>query len=143
DEVFFDPIRIVTDPTPIRRTDLDQATGILCTGPFAPYADPATMRPTFLSAIARGLKLLCANPDVIVDRGEKREWCAGALAQLYREMGGETLMFGKPYPPVYDLARRRITELGRDIPDNRILCIGDGIHTDILGAQGEDFDSLF
>jgi len=143
DGVFFDPIKIVTDPVPIRRTDLEHATGILCTGPFDPYADPATMRPTFLSAIARGLKLLCANPDIIVDRGEKREWCAGALAQLYRDMGGETLMFGKPHPPVYDLARRRIAELGRDTPDMRILCIGDGIHTDILGAQGEDLDSLF
>jgi len=143
DEVFFDPIRIVSDPVPIHRTDLDHATGILCCGPFDPYADPSVMRPTFLSAIARGLKMLCANPDIIVDRGDKREWCAGALAQLYREMGGETYMFGKPHPSVYDLARRRILELGRDISDSRILCIGDGIHTDILGAQGEQLDSLF
>jgi len=143
DEVFFDPINIVTDPTPIQRTDLDHATGILCCGPFDPYADPATLRPTFLSAIARGLKMLCANPDIIVDRGEKREWCAGALARLYREMGGETLMFGKPHPPIYDLARRRLLELGQDVADERILCIGDGIQTDILGAQGEALDSLF
>lgn len=144
DEVFFDPISIVTDPVPIRRTDLQDATGILCCGPFDPHADPATMRPTFLSAIARGLKLLCANPDLIVDRGERREWCAGTLAQLYRDMGGETLMFGKPHPPVYDLARRRLLELERgDIDDARILCIGDGILTDILGAQGEALESLF
>ncbi|WP_226782122.1 TIGR01459 family HAD-type hydrolase [Oceaniglobus trochenteri] len=143
DEVFFEPIKIVTDPVTIRRTDLDEATGILCCGPFDPFADPAEMRPQFLSAIAVGLKMLCANPDIIVDRGDTREWCAGALAQLYREMGGETLMFGKPHPPVYDLARRRLAELGRDIPESRILCIGDGIATDVLGAAGEDMDCLF
>ncbi len=143
DLVFFDPIRIVKNPVAARPAELDDATGILCCGPFDPYADPADMRPQFVSAIARGLKMLCANPDVIVDRGERREWCAGALAQLYRDMGGETLMFGKPHPPVYDLARRRLAEIGRDIPDARILCIGDGIATDILGAMGEDLDSLF
>ena len=140
DKVFFDPLEIVANPTVIQRTPLDQATGILCTGPFQ---DPNEMRPTFLAAIARNLPLLCANPDLIVDRGEKREWCAGTLAALYRDMGGETLMFGKPHPGVYDLARLRIAELGKDIPDNRILCIGDGINTDIQGAMGEDLDSLF
>ncbi|WP_108484962.1 TIGR01459 family HAD-type hydrolase [Oceaniglobus ichthyenteri] len=143
DEIFFDPIRIVDDPITIQRTELDDATGILCTSPFDSFADPAVMRPTFLHAIARGLPMLCANPDVVVDRGDTREWCAGALAALYREMGGETLMYGKPHPGVYDLARRRMIELGKDIPDRRILCIGDGINTDIQGAMGEDLDSLF
>src|SRR5690606_731391 len=88
-------------------------------------------------------KLLCANPDIVVDRGESREWCAGALAALYTEMGGESLYFGKPHPPVYTLARQRLSELGADVPDSRILCIGDGINTDIQGALGEDLDSLF
>ena len=77
----------------------------------------------------------------MVDRGESREWCAGALAQLYTEMGGESLYFGKPYPPIYDLARRRLAALG--LSDARIICIGDGIKTDIQGAMGEDLDSLF
>ena len=86
---------------------------------------------------------MCANPDIVVDRGETREWCAGALAKLYTEMGGESLYFGKPHPPVYDLARRRLAALGHAIPDSRILCIGDGILTDIKGALGEDLDSLF
>ena len=58
-------------------------------------------------------------------------------------MGGESLYFGKPHPPVYTLARQRLTALGADIPDSRILCIGDGIGTDIKGALGEDLDSLF
>jgi len=142
DEVFFGPSEVVAEPVEIRRTPLDEATGILCCGPFDPHADPAVMRPQFLSAIARDLPLLCANPDVIVDRGDNREWCAGALAALYTEMGGTSLYFGKPHPPVYDLSRRLIVELGRDISDARILCIGDGITTDIAGAMGEDLDSL-
>ena len=79
----------------------------------------------------------------MVDRGHVREWCAGALAKLYTEMGGESLYFGKPHPPIYDLARRRLASIGGKSDLSRILAIGDGIHTDILGAQGEDIDSLF
>jgi len=79
----------------------------------------------------------------VVDRGETREWCAGALARLYTEMGGESLYFGKPHPPIYDLARRRLAELNSTITDTAILAIGDGIATDVAGAMGEDIDSLF
>jgi len=134
---------VVEKPLQIERVDLDAAEGIVCTGPFDSLADPAVMRPQFLLAKQRGLKLLCANPDIVVDRGEQREWCAGALARLYTEMGGESLYFGKPHPPIYDLARRRLAELGTDISDSRILAIGDGVLTDIAGAMGEDLDSLF
>ena len=143
DLTFFEPLSIVTDPVTIERVDLDEATGIVCLGPFDALADPEVNRPEFLFAKQKGLKLLCANPDIVVDRGETREWCAGALAKLYTEMGGESLYFGKPHPPVYDLARRRLAALGHAIPDSRILCIGDGILTDIKGALGEDLDSLF
>ncbi|MEP2641213.1 TIGR01459 family HAD-type hydrolase [Roseobacter sp.] len=143
DERFFAPIGVIENPIDVQPVPLDQAEGIVCTGPQDPLADPAVMRPEFLLAKQRGLKLLCANPDIIVDRGEQREWCAGALAQLYTEMGGESLYFGKPHPPIYDLARRRLAALGTDIPDNRILAIGDGVLTDIAGAMGEDIDSLF
>jgi ribonucleotide monophosphatase NagD (HAD superfamily) len=100
-------------------------------------------RADFLYAKTRGLKLLCANPDIVVDKGGVREWCAGALARLYTEMGGESLYFGKPHPPIYDLARRRLAEAGFGVPDQAILAIGDGIGTDIAGAMGEDIDSLF
>lgn len=143
DERFFEPIGVVQNPVDVRAVPLDEAEGIVCTGPRDPLADPAVMRPEFLMAKQRGLKLLCANPDIIVDRGEQREWCAGALAQLYTEMGGESLYFGKPHPPIYDLARRRLSALGVDVPDTRILAIGDGVLTDIAGAMGEDIDSLF
>ena len=142
DLTFFDPIRIVTDPVAIERVPLEQAEGIVCTGPFDAHADPAVLRPQLLYAKQKGLKLLCANPDVVVDRGERREYCAGAIAALYTEMGGESLYFGKPHPPIYDLARRRLSEFA-DVADHEILCIGDGIATDIRGALGEDLDSVF
>ena len=105
---FFEPPKVVENPADIERVELDAAEGIVCTGPFDSLADPAVMRPQFLLAKQNGLKLLCANPDIVVDRGEQREWCAGALAKLYTEMGGESLYFGKPHPPIYDLARRRL-----------------------------------
>ena len=143
DQDFFTPLELIENPVVISQVALEQAEGIVCCGPFDPLADPDEMWARFLQAKARGLKLLCANPDIVVDRGETREWCAGALAKLYTEMGGESLYFGKPHPPIYDLARRRLEALGKDIPDSRILCVGDGILTDIDGAMGEDLDSLF
>lgn len=143
DARFFDPIGIIEDPVKIERVPLNEAQGIVCCGPFDPLADPEINRADFLYAKQMGMKLLCANPDIVVDRGDVREWCAGALARLYTEMGGESLYFGKPHPPIYDLARRRLAALGRDMDDSRILAIGDGALTDIPGAMGENLDSLF
>ncbi|MGB1035495.1 MAG: HAD family hydrolase, partial [Primorskyibacter sp.] len=143
DTSFFEPLDVLDTPVTITQVPLDEAEGIVCCGPFDPHAAPSVNRPEFLAAKTRGLKLLCANPDIIVDRGDRREWCAGALARLYTEMGGESLYFGKPHPPIYDLARRRLAELGHTIEDARILAIGDGVLTDIAGAMGEDIDSLF
>ncbi|KAE9627415.1 TIGR01459 family HAD-type hydrolase [Parasedimentitalea maritima] len=143
DAGFFEPLHILENPSNIQRVPLAEAEGIVCCGPNNPMADPDVNRSDFLYAKQKGMKLLCANPDIVVDRGETREWCAGALAQLYTEMGGESLYFGKPHPPIYDLARRRLAELGQDIPDGDILVIGDGPHTDIDGGMGEGIDSLF
>jgi len=143
DDAFFTPLQIIENPTQIEKVDLKDADGIVCCGPFDPMADPDVNRADFLLAKEMGLKLLCANPDIVVDRGEAREWCAGALAKLYTEMGGESLYFGKPHPPIYDLGRRRLAALGKTPNEPRIICIGDGIATDILGAQQEDLDSLF
>ena len=143
DTRIFQPPEILDDPVDIQLVPLAEAEGILCTGPFDPFADPSVNRADFLYAKQKGLKLLCANPDIVVDRGERREWCAGALARLYTEMGGESLYFGKPHPPIYDLARRRLSAMGKRVAEDRILAIGDGIQTDIAGAMGEDIDSLF
>ena len=140
---FFEPLRLIDDPIQISHVSIEEAEGIVCTG--LPTADgtPDDVRAPLLYAKQKGLKLLCANPDIIVDRGDKREWCAGAVAQAYSEMGGTSLYFGKPHAPIYDLARRRLLAIRPNIPDDRILAIGDGITTDIQGAIGEGIDSLF
>ena len=143
DDDFFNPLKIIDDPVDIRKVPLEEAEGIVCCGPFDPMADPEVNRPEFLYAKQKGLKLLCANPDIVVDRGDVREWCAGALAALYTEMGGESLYFGKPHPPIYDLARRRLFAATDAPRDPQIICIGDGVGTDILGGQQEDLDTLF
>ena len=140
---FFEPLKLIDDPIQTEHVPIEEAEGIVCTG--LPTADgtPDDVRAPLLYAKQKGLKLLCANPDIIVDRGEKREWCAGAVAQAYTEMGGTSLYFGKPHAPIYDLARRRLSAIRPNIPDDRILAIGDGITTDIQGAIGEGIDSLF
>lgn len=143
DAAFFKPLNLSDNPLEIQRVPLMQAEGIVCCGPFDTQADPAINRPDFLYAREKGLKLLCANPDIIVDRGEERQWCAGALAALYTELGGTSLYFGKPHPPIYDLARRRLTALDTLTSEPRIICIGDGIRTDVLGGIQEDLDTLF
>ncbi|MFP4043801.1 MAG: HAD family hydrolase [Rhodosalinus sp.] len=140
---FFEPLRLLDDPLEIARVPLREAEGMVCTGPFDPMADPSVLRPDLLYAKTQGLKLLCANPDIVVDRGDVREWCAGAVAALYTEMGGESLYFGKPHPPIYDLAYRRLAALERDVPREAMLAIGDGTRTDIAGAMGEGIDSLY
>ena len=124
---------------------LDEAEGIICTGLLDDRTEtPEDYRLTIAKGVNRGLKLLCANPDIVVDVGETRIYCAGAIAQAYTEAGGESLYFGKPHSPIYALARQKLTDAtGRLIEDNRILAIGDGIATDAAGALGEGLDCTF
>lgn len=132
------------DQPPVQRVALDQAQGIVCTGPFDEFNDqPDDYRARFLLAKTMGLPMLCANPDLVVDVGDRRIPCAGALAQLYDQMGGQVMSFGKPHPPIYDLARRRLAERGVTYDNEQILAIGDGILTDIPGARAEGIDALF
>ncbi len=132
-------------PLGIERVALEDAEGIVCTGLFDDRTEtPEDYRATLLHARTKGLKLLCANPDVIVDVGETRLYCAGAIAQAYAEAGGRSYYFGKPHAPIYALARERLAaHLGREVPAEEILCVGDGIATDILGAMGESYDAVF
>jgi HAD superfamily hydrolase (TIGR01459 family) len=142
DDGFFTPPAHLPNAGPVARVALEDAEGIVCTGPFDDLTEtPEDYRARFLLARTMGLKLLCANPDLVVDLGDRRIYCAGALAALYTEMGGESLYFGKPWPPIYDLARRRLSDAGRD--SDRILAIGDGIGTDIAGGLAEGIDTLF
>lgn len=143
DEPFFTDMPTGLDATAVTRVPLDLADGIVCTGLVDDTTEtPEDYRAQLLYAKTKGLKLLCANPDVVVDRGHDRVFCAGALAALYTEMGGESLYYGKPHPAIYDLARRRLAAFDT-IPDDRILAIGDGPATDLAGAVGEDLDCLF
>jgi ribonucleotide monophosphatase NagD (HAD superfamily) len=106
---------------------------------------PDDYRPRLAELAARKLPLICANPDIVVERGTQKVWCAGALARVYvDEFGGDVTVIGKPYAPVYAEARVRIQRLtGRPVVENRVLAIGDGLPTDIRGAWSERFDVLF
>ena len=143
EENFFEALNVIENPVNIERVSLDRAQGIVCTGPFNSLENLDVYFSDFEFAKKRGLKFLCANPDIIVDRGSVREGCAGALAKMYADLGGESLYFGKPFRPIYELARKRLHSSGFEINDKRILAIGDGITTDILGAEKEGIDSLF
>jgi HAD superfamily hydrolase (TIGR01459 family) len=91
---------------------------------------------------ARGLPMLCANPDLVVHRGPKTLWCAGAIAALYAEAGGEVVHSGKPHPPIYALAAQALrAAAGCGAP--RVLAIGDGVATDVAGAAAAGIDCLF
>jgi ribonucleotide monophosphatase NagD (HAD superfamily) len=81
---------------------------------------------------------------VIVDVGDVRLYCAGAIAEAYAAAGGESFYYGKPHPPIYAMARDRLrAHLGGDVADDEILVVGDGLPTDILGAMGESLDAVF
>ncbi len=132
-------------PIDVERVPLEEAEGIVCTGLFDDRTEtPDDYRAAILHGKTRGLKLLCANPDIVVDVGEERIFCAGAIAKAYEEAGGRSYYFGKPHPPIYALARRRLAALrGFEVPLDEILAVGDGIGTDVLGAMGEGIDALY
>jgi HAD superfamily hydrolase (TIGR01459 family) len=126
-------------------TSPDRARFIACTGPFDDEVEtPADYRERFEAAAARDLEMICANPDIVVQRGAKLIYCGGALARLYEDLGGRVRMAGKPHKPIYDLALAKAEALaGRPIPRERVLCLGDGIATDVLGANAQGLDVLF
>lgn len=143
DASFFTDNSDGLDASGIARVPLEDAEGVVCTGLFDDLTEtPEDYRARLLYAKTKGLKLLCTNPDIVVDMGERRVFCAGALAALYEQMGGTALYFGKPHPPIYDLARRRLSALRR-VNDDHILAVGDGISTDIQGGIAEGLDTLF
>jgi HAD superfamily hydrolase (TIGR01459 family) len=148
DEAFFtdfadDLAAYAATQPPITRVALKDATGIVCTGLADDLTEtPDDYRAALLLGKTLGLPMICANPDIVVDLGDQRLYCAGALAQAYEVMGGTALYFGKPHPPIYDLARRRLAQAGAPA-DPQILCIGDGISTDIQGGMAEGLDTLF
>ena len=133
------------DDTGVAQVSADEAQFIVCTGPFNDDEEgPEDYREPFKPLVARGLPFVCANPDLVVERGPRHIYCAGSLARLYEELGGKVTYFGKPHGPIYDVARARLAAIkGAPTPDARILAIGDGIGTDIKGAAGAGIASLF
>ncbi|MDO5646397.1 TIGR01459 family HAD-type hydrolase [Paracoccus sp. (in: a-proteobacteria)] len=141
DDGFFTDIPDdLVNPAVMERVELDQAQGIVASGPFDEMTEtPEDYRDRLIFARDRGLPMLCANPDIVVDMGEHRIYCAGALAEFYENLGGKALYFGKPHAPIYDRARR-LMGLGDDA---RVLAVGDGIMTDVKGARDQGIDSIF
>jgi HAD superfamily hydrolase (TIGR01459 family) len=138
----------------LEQAPLSEAKFVAISGLNRDDETPADYAEILRDAEARGLDLICANPDIVVQYGDRMIWCAGAVAQDYEKIGGRVIMAGKPHAPIYDLAR---DELGRLLGPQalspagtpavqegpRILCIGDGVVTDIAGANAQGLDSLF
>lgn len=129
----------------LREGGPDDADFICVTGPYDDEHDePGDYRDRFIACVARGLELICANPDIVVQRGDRLIYCGGALAQLYESLGGRTVMAGKPYAPIYEMALSVAAErLGRPVDPTRVLCVGDGLPTDVRGANARGLDALF
>jgi HAD superfamily hydrolase (TIGR01459 family) len=123
----------------------EEAAFVSCTGPFDDEKDtPEDYRERFEICVARDLEMVCANPDRVVQRGDKLIYCAGALADLYAELGGRVSMAGKPFSPIYQSALSgAATLLGRPLDTARVLAVGDGIPTDVLGANNQGLPVLF
>ncbi len=123
----------------------ETAAFISCTSPYDDENDRLDRyEADFAIAARRRLVMICANPDKVVQRGDKIIMCAGSLGDLYVSLGGEVIMAGKPYAPIYELcyaALERLTGKPRD--KRRILAIGDGLPTDVLGANGQGLDLVF
>jgi HAD superfamily hydrolase (TIGR01459 family) len=124
---------------------LEQADYIVCTGLFDDETESAeNYRAMLLQARERRLTLVCANPDIVVERGDRLIYCAGAIAELYLELGGEVIFYGKPHRPIYERAIALASERrGHAVELNRVLAIGDSVRTDLAGAQSFGIDCLF
>jgi len=114
------------------KKSLDDAEFILCTGFLDNYESSIVYYKNLLKKYTH-LKMICTNPDIVVHRGNKQEYCAGKLAQIFTSLGGAVIYFGKPYPEIYKFCIKR---------NEKILVIGDNIRTDIQGANNMKFDSL-
>ena len=128
-----------------RLVALDGAEYVLCTGLFDDEREvPGDYDATLQTMLARRLTLVCANPDLVVQRGDKLIYCAGAIAQRYEEMGGPAIYAGKPHAPIYAQALDLAGAMRRaPVDKTRVLAIGDAMHTDVAGAVRLGIDILF
>ncbi len=124
---------------------LEEAGFIVCTGLVDDKREsPEDYRSLLKGAAARRLPMICANPDIVVRWGGRLIYCAGALAQIYEDLGGDVVYGGKPYPRIYELAMQSIEAARGEAADpQRVLALGDGLKTDIAGANGQGIDAVF
>ena len=131
-------------PPRIELVPIADASSIVCTGLFNDQVEqPSDYADIINEGVQNNLPLLCANPDIQVDYGNQRLWCAGAIAEHYTRAGGESIYFGKPHKPIYDLAISKLNAVNSSILKSEIICVGDGIHTDVSGGILYGLDTLF
>lgn len=137
--------RAVFDGLGLNLTGPEEATLIACAGLVEDEREtPEDYADRMEDWVQRGLVFVCANPDKVVERGDRILWCAGALAEKYASLGGTTVLFGKPHPPIYATALARFGEIaGAAIDPSAILAIGDAAETDLRGANDAGLDVLF
>jgi HAD superfamily hydrolase (TIGR01459 family) len=136
--------RVLWEGLGLALAPLAEATFVAISGLNRDDETPDAYEDVLRQARARDLELLCANPDIVVRVGDQLIWCAGAIARDYAALGGRVVMAGKPYAPIYELAYRELADLGgRSLDKTRILCVGDGVGTDIAGANGQGLDCVF
>jgi HAD superfamily hydrolase (TIGR01459 family) len=135
----------IFDGLDIRLAPVEAATYVVCSGLFDEDKEtPDDYRGLVAAMRRRGLFMVCANPDLVVERGTTRFYCAGAIADLYLATGGEVLYAGKPHRPIYDAALAKASEVrGVAAEPARTLAIGDSLRTDITGARTLGIDGLF
>ncbi len=143
---FLGPDRDLTllEGLEITRVDAEGAEAVVCTGFFDDETEtPEDYRDMLQGFAARDLPLICANPDIVVERGEKLIPCAGAIAALYNQLGGKTRIAGKPFQPIYHAALAEAQALRGEFAHDRVLAIGDGMPTDVKGAVDQGLDLLY
>ena len=139
---FTDLPRDIKFKNNIERVGLSSAEGIVCTGLFNDLTEtPENYKDIIKHGVNKKLNLLCVNPDIFVDVGAIRVWCAGGIAAAFTKAGGNSIYCGKPHKQIYSLAYSKLKK--HNIKTPKILCIGDGINTDILGGKKEKLDTLF
>ena len=133
--------RATYDGVPLSLVPADEADLVLCTGLFDDETEtPDDYRGMLEGFRSRDLLMICANPDVTVRRGDTAVYCAGAIARAYETVGGKVLYYGKPHPPIFEAAIAQARRFGAA---RRPLVVGDGLETDIRGANRMGWDALF
>jgi HAD superfamily hydrolase (TIGR01459 family) len=129
----------------VERVSQDEAGAIICTGLYHDDRETPDDYTNLLTELrARNLPMICANPDKIARKGDRLMYCAGALAEVYQNMGGAVQMAGKPYAPIYERALLKAAQCrGQAVEKSQILAIGDGPETDILGAATQGFPVVY